>query len=108
MDPETELLLVNGEFRVSVVLCRHTATQGGSSRWAVRFDTGLRPDLTIAVRLQPGNKEIRDYYLFPSLDMTWNRLRMSEANSIELDGYQFDDLGFFFRMAKRTRIEDLP
>lgn len=104
-DEKPELLLVNGEFLVSVVLCRHTTTQRGSSRWAVRFDTGLQPDLTIAVRLEPGNKGIRDYYLFPSLDMTWDHLRMGEANGIELDGYQFDDLGFFFRIARRTRIE---
>jgi len=106
-EPQTELMLVNGEFLVSVVICRHTTTQRGSSRWAIRFDTGLRPDLTIAVRLQPGNREIRDYYLLPSLDMTWDRLRMAEANGVELDGYQFDDLGFFFRMARRTRIQDL-
>ncbi len=108
VDPKSEMMLVNREFLVSVVVSRHTTTQRGSSRWTVRFDTGLRPDLTIAVRMQPGNREIRDYYLFPSLDMTWERLRMGEANAVELDGYQFDDLAFFFRIAKRTKIEDLP
>jgi DNA invertase Pin-like site-specific DNA recombinase len=108
IDPKTDLMLVNGEFLVSVVVCRHATTQRGSSRWVIRFDTGLRPDLTIVVRLQPGNREIRDYYLFPSLDMTWEHLRMGEANGIELDGYQFDDLGFFFRIARRTKIADLP
>ncbi len=107
-DPRTELLLVNREFLASVVLCRHTTTQRGSSRWAIRFDTGLRPDLTIAVRLEPGNRTIRDYYLLPSLDMTWEHLRMGEANGIELDGYQFDDLGFLLRMAERIHILDLP
>jgi DNA invertase Pin-like site-specific DNA recombinase len=108
IDDETDLLQVNNEFLVSVVLSRHTTTRRGSSRWALRFDTGLRPDLTIAVRMEAGNSSIRDYYLFPSLDLTWERLRMGEANGIELDGYQFDDLGFFFRMAERIRIEDLP
>jgi len=107
-DPRTELLLVNREFLASIVLCRHTTTQRGSSRWTIRFDTGLRPDLTIAVRLEPGNRTIRDYYLLPSLDMTWEHLRMGEANGIELDGYQFDDLGFLLRMAERIQIEDLP
>ncbi len=107
-DPATELLFVNREFFVSIVLCRHTTTGRGSSRWAIRFDTGLRPDLTIAVRLEVGNKSVRDYYLLPSLDMTWDNLRVKDANGIELDGYQFDDLGFFFRMAGRIRIEDLP
>lgn len=108
IDDETDLLRVNDEFLVSVILSRHTTTRRGSSRWALRFDTGLRPDLTIAVRMEVGNDSIRDYYIFPSLDLTWERLRMGEANGIELDGYQFDDLGFFYRMAERIRIEDLP
>lgn len=107
-DPRTELLRVNNEFSVSIVLCRHTTTASGNSRWAIRLDTGLHPDITIAVRLEAGNQSIRDYYLLPSLDMTWERLRMSEANGIELDGYQFDNLGFFFRMAERILIEDPP
>jgi DNA invertase Pin-like site-specific DNA recombinase len=107
-DPGTQLLRLNDEFLVSIVLCRHTTTPRGSSRWAIRFDTGLRPDLTIAVRLEPGNREIRDYYLLPALDMTWDKLRIAEANGIELDGYQFDDLEMLLRIARRTRIEDLP
>jgi DNA invertase Pin-like site-specific DNA recombinase len=32
MDDATDLLLVNGELRVSVVLCRHTSTAAGTSR----------------------------------------------------------------------------
>lgn len=104
--PDSELLRINGEFTVSIVLCRHTTTSCGSSRWAIRLDAGLRPDITIAVRLEAGNQSIRDYYFLPSLDMTWERLRMREANGIELDGYQFDSLRFLFRMARRIRIED--
>ena len=107
-EPKTELLRINDEFSVSIVLCRHTTTPRGSSRWAIRLDTGLQPDITIAVRLEVGNHSIRDYYLLPSLDMTWERLRMSDANGIELDGYQFDNLGFLFRMAERILIEDPP
>ncbi len=107
LDPEAELLIVNREFLVSLVLCRHTTTQRGSSRWMIRIDAGLRPDITIAARLEPGNRTIRDYYLLPALDMTAERLRMGEANGVELDGYQFDDLGYFFRMARRIRIEEL-
>ena len=101
------LLRVSGEMLVSLVICRHTSTTGGASRWAIRLDTGLRPDLTIAVRLEVGNSTIRDYYLLPSIDMTWDRLRIADANGIELDGYQFDDLSFFFRMAERTNIDNL-
>jgi len=106
-DSETDLLFVNREFRVSLVLCRHTTTQRGSSRWLIRLDSGLKPDITIAARLEPGNSAIRDYYLLPALDMIEDRLRVRDENSIELDGYQFDDLCFFFRMAERIRIGGL-
>jgi DNA invertase Pin-like site-specific DNA recombinase len=105
-DPDTDLLRINDEFTISIVLCRHTATSAGSSRWAIRMDTGLQPDITIAVRMEAGNHSIRDYYLLPSLDMTWERLRMREANGVELDGYQYDNLRFLFRMAERILIEE--
>lgn len=109
IDDVTDLMRVNAEFRVSVVLCRHFTTQRGSSRWLIRLDSGLRPDLTIAVRMQPGNRGIQDYYLLPDLDMCWNRFkqRVGDSNSIELDGYRFDDLSYFCRMAQRTRIESI-
>ena len=78
-DDATDLLLVNGELRVSVVLCRHTLTPAGTSRWLIRLDAGLKPDLTIAVRMDANNEGIRDYYLLPGLDMTWGKLRVAEA-----------------------------
>ncbi|MFT3990589.1 MAG: recombinase family protein [Luteolibacter sp.] len=106
IDPRTDLLKINDEFTVSIVLCRHTVTSKGTSRWAIRFDSSLLPDITIAIRLEAGNRAIRDYYLLPSLDMTWQHLRMHETNGVELDGYQFDDLSFLFHMAERILIQD--
>ena len=105
-DAETDLLLVNGEIRVSVVLCRHQITMIGSSRWLIRLDETLRPDLTIAVRMNAANDAARDYYLLPALDMTWENLRIAEDNGIYLDGYRFDSLDYFFGMAERARIEE--
>ncbi len=68
---ETGLLDLNGEMRVSIVLCRHTQTETGSSRWLIRLDAGLKPDITIAIRMDATNEAIRDYYLLPAIDMTW-------------------------------------
>jgi hypothetical protein len=39
-------------------------------RWRIRLDTGLVPDITIAVRMDETNDDPRDYYLLPSIDMT--------------------------------------
>ena len=104
---ETGLLDVNGEMRVSIVLCRHTETGAGSSRWLIRLDTSARPDITIAVRMDAANEGIRDYYVLPGLDMTWENLRVAEANGIDLDTYRFDTLEAFFGMTERVKLEEL-
>ena len=67
---------------------------------------GLKPDITIAVRLDETNVGIRDYYLLPALDMTWGKLRMGEENGVYLDAYQFEALDYFYRMAERCRVEE--
>jgi DNA invertase Pin-like site-specific DNA recombinase len=106
MDDATDLLLVNGELRVSVVLCRHTSTAAGSSRWLIRLDEGLKPDITIAARMDFTNHGIQDYYLLPGIDMTWENLRVAEANGIYLDTYRCDNLDYFFSLMERINLED--
>jgi len=105
-DENADLLWVNNELRVSIVLCRHTATLAGSSRWLIRLDAGLKPDITIAVRMDATNEGIRDYYVLPGIDMMWENLRIAEANGIYLDTYRFDTLDFFFGMAERVNLEE--
>ncbi|MCE0497996.1 MAG: recombinase family protein [Methylacidiphilales bacterium] len=106
IDEKTDLILVNEEWTVSIVLCRFQQTDAGTARWVIRLDEGLKPDITIAVRLDETNTGIRDYYLLPALDMTWGKLRMAEENGIYLDAYQFDTLDYFYGMAERCRVEE--
>lgn len=106
-DPRTELLTVNGEFTVSVVLSRCFETAAGSLRWRIRLDTGLLPDITIAIRMDELNAAPRDYYVLPSIDMTADRLRLAEQNGLSLDAYRFDTLDFFFSMAGRARFSEV-
>ena len=105
-DKTTDLLHINDELRVSIVLCRHVTTPAGFSRWVVRLDEGLRPDITIAIRMNTSNDAPRDYYLLPAIDMTWETLRVAEDNGVYLDAYRFDSLDYFFGMAKRCPIEE--
>jgi DNA invertase Pin-like site-specific DNA recombinase len=101
-DPLTQLLLINQEFTASLVLARSFETGAGGLRWQIRFDTGLGPDLTIAVRLDRSNKQPLDYYILPSIDMNASRIRMAEDNALSLDAYRFDSLEFFYSMATQT------
>jgi DNA invertase Pin-like site-specific DNA recombinase len=103
-DEISESLWLNDELRVSIVLCRHITTFAGSSRWLIRLDAGLKPDITIAVRMDATNEGIRDYYLLPGIDMTWENLRVAEDNGFYLDAYRFETLDYFFSLTQRIKI----
>jgi DNA invertase Pin-like site-specific DNA recombinase len=105
-DDQTHLLHLNNELRVSIVLCRHLMTSGGSSRWIIRLDEGLKPDITVAVRMDATNEGVRDYYLLPAIDMTWENLRVAEENGVYLDAYRFETLDYFLGMAERIKLEE--
>ncbi|MGZ3278031.1 MAG: recombinase family protein, partial [Caulobacteraceae bacterium] len=62
-DPVSDLLHINEEFSASVVIVRCHTTAAGNHRWKIRLDVGLRPDITVAVRMQSNNTAARDYYL---------------------------------------------
>jgi hypothetical protein len=105
-DPATELLVLDHELTVSLVLSRCLRTGKGSPRWLLRFEEGYRPDLTIAVRMDETNQAIKDFYLFPAIDLADTKLRLAENNHALFDAYRFDDLEFFFDLARRIPVED--
>lgn len=104
VDAATQLICVNDEFALSVVLARCSATVAGSLRWHVRLDAGLVPDVTIAVRMDEFNRRPQDYFLLPSLDITSEKLRLSEQNGLGLDAYRFDTLDYLFLMSRRAQL----
>ncbi len=105
-DERTDLLTINDEFTASLVIARCRQTESGAFRWLIRVDAGLKPDITVAVRMDAANRDPLDYYLLPSLDMTFEKLTLAEDNAVNLDTYRFNTLDFFFDMAKRTRIPE--
>jgi hypothetical protein len=105
-DKKSGILLVNSEFRVSIVLCRHTETATGCSRWLIRLDESQNPDLTVAIRMDALNSGVFDYYLLPSIDMEASVLRTAEQNGITLDAYRFETLNDFFELTKRVPIPE--
>lgn len=100
-DPLTDILTINDEFTAMIVIARCFHTSAGSLRWKLRLDTALKPDLTVAVRMDANNHEPHDYYLLPRLDMRTALLRLSEHNGLSLDAYRFDSLDSFYAMAAR-------
>jgi DNA invertase Pin-like site-specific DNA recombinase len=103
-NPATDLLTINGEFTASIVVVRCRTTPAGSLRWKIRFDTGLWPDITVAVRMDQLNQETFDYYLLPRIDMTGPHLRLAEDNGISIDAYRFENLEPLFGLAARVEL----
>ena len=97
----TDILTINGEFTASIVIVRCFQTSAGSLRWKLRLDSALKPDLTVAIRMDENNGNPRDYYLLPRLDMRTAILRLSEHNGLSLDAYRFDTLDTLYSMAAR-------
>jgi len=103
-DGKTDLLTVNGEFTASIVVVRCCTTRAGSLRWHIRFDVGLAPDITVAVRMDRMNRSPLDYYFLPRIDMTAPRLRLAENNGVSLDAYRFETLEPLFGLAARAEL----
>lgn len=105
--PVTDLLTVNGEITASIVIARCHQTPAGSLRWKIRLDTGLAPDITVALRMDSTNEAPLDYYLLPLFEMTTDRLRLREENGLILDAFRFNSLEYFFGMAERVKITEI-
>ena len=103
-DKRTDLLTINDEISASIVVARCWQTTAGSLRWLIRFDLGLSPDITVALRMDVANSVPMDYYLLPLIDLEIERLRLSEYNGAHLDTYRFDNLDFFLGMAERAKM----
>ena len=107
LNPNTDLLTVNSEFTASVVVVRCLTTPLGSRRWKIRFDAGLWPDITVAVRMDESNQNALDYFLLPRIDMTEARIRLAEDNGLSLDAYRFETLDVLFGMAARVKLQEV-
>ena len=103
-DPASDLLRINDEFTVSIILARSQSLGSGGTRWKLRLDTSLCPDLTVAVRLDRENKAPLDYYLLPWLDLGPGQFNLRDNNGLGLDSYRFDGMEMLYRMSERVRV----
>ena len=102
--PVSDLLQVNEELLISLVLCRCQRGSSGASRWKIRFDLGLSPDITVAVRMEPGEELARDYYILPTIDIQQPNIRLNESNASNLEIYRYDSLEALAQLSRRTVV----
>lgn len=106
IDPTTDLLSVNDEFKASIVIAKCRKTMAGSYRWRLRFDLGLLPDITIVVRMAANNIDALDYYLLPSIDLVRGKLKLAEENGLSIDGYRFENLTEFYSFVSPVHLRE--
>lgn len=102
VDPHTDLMQVNQELSISLVLCRCHVSMAGHKRWNIRFDLGLNPDITVAVRMKELEDAAQDYYILPTIDMQSPQLRLAESNQASLEIYRFDSLDIISELSRRS------
>ncbi|MBI2254737.1 MAG: recombinase family protein [Proteobacteria bacterium] len=106
VDCRTGLVEIGGEISAAIIFCRCLQTASGRLRWKLRLDNQLKPDVTLAVRMEADNQSIRDFYLLPWIDIAALQLNLKEENGLYLDAYHIDDLSAFYRLTDRTPIEE--
>lgn len=104
-DPKTDLLHLNDELIISLVLARCQRLPTGLQRWRVHFDPArYAADITVAIRLDDSNETELDYFLLPRLNFGLSRVQLTERNAAEFECFRFDDLDFFYGLARRTDV----
>ncbi len=104
LDTKTGALIVNDEFTASIVIARCSQTANGALRWRIKLDTGLRPDVTVAIRMKPDNAEIQDYYLLPGINSSWPGMSLAEENGVYLDVFRADTIDRFLHLTARVDV----
>ncbi len=106
-DSRTQVLTVNSEFTVALCIARCQETAAGTLRWRIRFDTGLSPDVIVALRMDRENQVIQDYYILPRIDLPGPQVRLGEHNGLALNSFRFDTLDQLYEMAARAKVGGL-
>jgi len=106
VDPETDLLELNHNLFISIVISRCFRTSSGKFRWKIRFDAGLHPDITVAVRMDASNEKVYDYYILPSLEFGKpHDLKLCEDNVELLDSFRSYSLEYLLSMSVNISLD---
>ncbi len=105
IDQETFLLELNHNLFVSIVISRCFTTPTRIRHWKIRFDSGLHPDITVAVRMDARNEKIHDYYIMPTLEFSHDQIKLSEDNAGLLDSFRTDTLDYLLRLSVNIPLD---
>jgi len=98
-------IMINEEITLSVTTLHCPKKQSGDFCWKLRFARNTRPDITVAIRMAPCNRQILDYYILPFADPGWNGAKVYRNNNgFWLDQYRFDSLAPLLELVARRNV----
>ena len=101
-----DLMIINNEWKLSLIIAKCIPLSQGKSRWLLRFESSLNPDITVAVRMSHNNVDVLDYYIIPHIHIDHSLLKVRDKNKFGIDAYRFDTLDFLYKLAARTILEE--
>ncbi|HTD02728.1 recombinase family protein [Undibacterium sp.] len=87
---------------ITAVPCRDNRL--GGFCWTLRKAFMTEADVTIAVRLQRNNQDVRDYYVLPSAEFRRRSLCLQEHNPQHIEVYRVDSLDGVWQLFARSSI----
>lgn len=99
-----QLIHANHEISISIIISRCIVKSPYRTQWLFRFESSLNPDITVAVRMQPDNHHVLDYYIFPHQNFSEESLKINSNDQSGLDVYQFKSLDFLYTLVARVPL----
>ena len=105
---QRSMLLIDGTFMVSVLLCRFLSRQKRKGPcWLVVPKPAERSFATLLCRLNETNKRVLSYHLFSRMDIRFRSYRLYVNDPWLKTGLHLKDLSEFYRVATRLPPEFL-
>jgi DNA invertase Pin-like site-specific DNA recombinase len=103
----SKLIRINDEWDLSLIIARCIHISENRNQWWLRFEGGLRPDITVAVRMDHNNINVLDYFIIPHIDIYCPSLKIVNRNKLGIDAYRHDSLSFLYELATRVRLDEV-
>lgn len=103
-DKQTDLVRINEEFTVGIAIARCRVSWYGYPLWFSKADRRPVPDISVLIRMAPGDCDIRDYLITPAHEII-GKLELHADNGARLDTYIFDTLSSLVALAEREAVE---
>lgn len=97
------LFTINDEFALSLRVAPCYERLRGYE-WKTRIDRHGFSDVSLVVRMSPGNESALDYYLFPSGELAGKHRFFKRSDPLAVDVYRFGSLDCLLDLCKRSAI----